>query len=134
MGENLAVQVLLDTHAFLWWIADSDRLSGRAHSVIEDELNNILVSAASVWEIATKLRIGKLPGWEGLVPEISGHISRQGFRELEITVKDAEHAGFMQAPHRDPFDRMLAAQALLRGCPMISVDPALDSFGVRRLW
>ena len=63
MGENLAVQVLLDTHAFLWWIADSDRLSGRAHSVIEDELNNILVSAASVWEIATKLRIGKLPGW-----------------------------------------------------------------------
>ena len=128
------MQVLLDTHAFLWWIADSDRLSKPARSVIEDEVNDIVVSAASAWEIATKFRIGKLPGCEALALNIPGHITRQGFTELEIGVADAERAGRLPGPHRDPFDRMLAAQALRREFPVVSIDPVLDGFGVIRLW
>lgn len=128
------MQVLLDTHAFLWWIADSDRLSGQARSMIADEVNDIVVSAVSAWEIATKFRIGKLPGCEALALDVSGHITGQGFTELEISVADAERAGRLPGPHRDPFDRMLAAQALKREFPVVSVDPVFDGFGVIRLW
>ncbi|MDE0239108.1 MAG: type II toxin-antitoxin system VapC family toxin [bacterium] len=128
------MQVLLDTHALLWWIADSDRLSGPARSMIADEANDIVVSAASAWEIATKFRIGKLPGCEALALDVSGHITGQGFSELAIGVADAERAGRLPGPHRDPFDRMLAAQALTREFPVVSVDPVFDGFGVIRLW
>ena len=128
------VLVLLDTHAFLWWIADSERLSGPARSVIADELNDIVVSAASAWEIATKFRIGKLPGCEAVAVDVAGHIAGQGFEELAIGVADAERAGRLPGSHRDPFDRMLAAQALAREFPIVSVDPVFDSFGVIRLW
>ncbi len=134
MGGWVAVRVLLDTHAFLWWIADSGRLSGPARGVIADELNDIVVSAASAWEIATKFRIGKLPGWEALAADIASHIAGQGFDELAIGVADAECAGRLPDPHRDPFDRMLAAQALAREFPIVSVDPVFDGFGVIRLW
>ena len=134
MGGAVALPVLLDTHAFLWWIADSERLSGSARSVIADESNDIVVSAASAWEIATKFRIGKLPGCEAVALDVSGHIAAQGFAELEIGVADAARAGRLPGPHRDPFDRMLAAQALVREFPVVSVDPVFDRFGVMRLW
>ena len=134
MGGAVALPVLLDTHAFLWWIADSERLSGSARSVIADELNDIVVSAASAWEIATKFRVGKLPGCEAVALDVSGHIAAQGFAELEIGVADAGRAGRLPGPHRDPFDRMLAAQALVREFPVVSVDPVFDRFGVMRLW
>ena len=128
------MRVLLDTHAFLWWIADSERLSGPACTVIADELNDIVVSAASAWEIATKFRIGKLPGCEAVAVDVAGHVAGQGFEELAIGVADAERAGRLPGPHRDPFDRMLAAQALARELPVVSVDPVFDRFGVIRLW
>ncbi|MCY3878962.1 MAG: type II toxin-antitoxin system VapC family toxin [Rhodobacteraceae bacterium] len=134
MGRAVALIALLDTHAFLWWIADSERLSGPARGVIADETNNILVSAASAWEITTKFRIGKLPDCKAVALNFSGHIATQGFAELEIGVADAERAGHLPGPHRDPFDRMLAAQALTRGIPVISVDSVFDRFGVTRLW
>ena len=134
MGRPVAVLVLLDTHAFLWWIADSERLSGVAREVIADELNDVVVSAASAWEIATKFRIGKLPGCEAVAVDVAGHIAGQGFVELPIGVADAERAGRLPGPHRDPFDRMLAAQALAREFPVVSVDPVFDRFGVIRLW
>ena len=125
---------MLDTHAFLWWIADSGRLSGPARTAIADESNDIAVSVASAWEIATKFRIGKLPGCEAVAVDVAGHIAGQGFEELAISVADAERAGRLPGPHRDPFDRMLAAQALARGFPVVSVDPVFDRFGVDRLW
>ena len=134
MGGWLAVRVLLDTHAFLWWIADSGRLSATARQVIADEANAIVVSAASAWEIATKYRIGKLPGTEAVALDVAGTISAQGFGELPVGVADAERAGRLPGPRRDPFDRMLAAQALARDLPIVSVDTALDDYGVGRIW
>ena len=128
------MRVLLDTHAFLWWIADSERLSTAALEVMNDESNDIAVSAASAWEIATKFRIGKLPGCEAVALDVTGHIRSQGFEELAIGVADAERAGRLPGPHRDPFDRMLAAQALARDLVFISADRVFDYFDVDRLW
>ena len=128
------MRALLDTRAFLWWIADSARLSAVARDVISDEANDILVSAASAWEIATKFRIGKLPGAEAVALDIAAQISGQGFEELAIGVSEAGRAGRLPGPHRDPFDRMLVAQALLRELPVVSVDSVFDRYGVSRLW
>ena len=128
------MRVLLDTHAFLWWIADSGRLSAVVRQMIADEANDIIVSAASAWEITTKYRIGKLPGAEPVALDVAGAISAQGFRHLPISVVDAERAGRLPGPHRDPFDRMLAAQALARDLVVLSADAALDAYGIHRLW
>ena len=130
----MTVRVLLDTHAFLWWIADSARLSGAARRAIEDDANTIFVSAASAWEIATKHRIGKLPQAEAVALDVTGAIAGQGFEALAITVDDAERAGRLPGPHRDPFDRVLIAQAMARDLAVVSVDRALDGYGVHRLW
>ncbi|WP_420463693.1 type II toxin-antitoxin system VapC family toxin [Candidatus Palauibacter sp.] len=126
--------VLLDTHAFLWWIADSGRLSRRARRVIADETNEVVVSAASAWEIATKYRIGRLPDGAAVALDVVGHIAGQGFRELSISVTDAVRAGRLPGPHRDPFDRMLVAQALGGGLSLVSADAVFDRYGVDRLW
>ena len=97
-------------------------------------MKDIVVSAASAWEIATRFRIGSLPGCEALALDASGHIAGQGFTELEISSADAERAGRLPGPHRGPFDRMLAARAPKREFPVDSVDPEFDGFGVIRLW
>ena len=128
------MRLLLDTHAFIWWIADSGRLSQRARSLIADESHDIIVSAASAWEIATKYRLGKLAMPETAAFDVAGAISNQGFRELPISVRDAEHAGRLPGPHRDPFDRMLIAQAVSRGLVLVSRDEVLDRYGVNRVW
>ena len=126
--------MLLDTHALLWWLAGHRRLSGAARRAIEDESNDIVVSAASAWEIATKHRLGKLPGCGALAGDVAGGIASQGFEELAITVQDAERAGRLPGPHRDPFDRMLIAQALAHDLLVVSVDEAFDRYGVSRHW
>lgn len=134
MGRQIGVRALLDTHAFLWWLADSGRLSGTAHNVIADESNSIMVSAASAWEIATKYRLGKLPGNEAVAVDVAGNIAGQGFEELTINVADAERAGRLPGPHRDPFDRMLVAQAQARDLVVVSVDMVFDRYGIERVW
>ena len=123
---------MLDTHALLWWLAESERLSSAAREVIPDESNDTVVSAASAWEIATKFRIGKLPGCEALAVNVPGHIAGHGFVELAIGVADAERTGRLPGRHRDPFDRVFAARVLAREYPVVSVDPVLDGFGVVR--
>jgi PIN domain nuclease of toxin-antitoxin system len=128
------LRLLLDTHAFLWWLAGSDRLSAPARRAIEDEGNDILISAASAWEIATKYRLGKLPGAGEVALDIPGAIAGQGFAELKITVDDAGRAGSLPGVHRDPFDRMLIAQGLARNLVLISSELVFDSYGVRRHW
>ena len=86
------MRALLDTHAFLWWVADSKRLSATAHRTIEDEANDIVVSAVSAWEIATKFRLGRLPEADAAAINIADSIASQGFGELAISVADAERA------------------------------------------
>ena len=126
--------MLLDTHAFLWWVADSTKLSASAHRAIGDEDNDVFVSAASAWEIATKHRLGKLPGAEALAVDIVGTISDQGFDKLPIGVEDAARAGALPGIHRDPFDRVLIAQAMRRNLVLISNESRFDQYGVLRLW
>ena len=96
------MRTLLDTHAFLWWVTDSERLSGIAHSVIADESNDIVVSAASAWEISTKFRLGKLPEADAAAFDIAGIIVSQGFEELAINVTEAERAGRLPGPPPGP--------------------------------
>ena len=134
MGGAIALRALLDTHALLWWVADSSRLSQAAYRAIADEANEKLVSAASAWEIATKHRLGKLPGADALALDIPGAIAHQGFEELHITVDDATRAGALPGPLRDPFDRVLIAQAQARNLVLISTDRNFDHYGVHRLW
>ena len=128
------MRALLDTHAFLWWIADSSRLSESAYRVIADEENDIAISAASAWEIAAKHRLGRLPSADALASDIGVYIARQGFDEMSVTVDDVSRAGALPQHHRDPFDRMLIAQALSRDIFLISNESLFDLYGVRRLW
>ena len=102
--------------------------------VIEDDANDVVVSAASAWEITTKHRLGKLPGSEVLAQDVAGAIASQGFEAMAITVNDAERAGRLVGHHRDPFDRMLIAQALAHDLSVVSADTVFDRYGVSRLW
>ena len=128
------MRVLLDTHAFLWWLVDSARLSRVAYRAIADEGNDILVSAASAWEITTKHRLGRLPEGATAALDVAASIASQGFEGLAISVADAERAGRLPGPHRDPFDRMLIAQTQGHSLAIVSVDAAFDSYAVQRLW
>jgi PIN domain nuclease of toxin-antitoxin system len=128
------VRLLLDTHAFLWWLDGDRRLSIKARRLIADEANSVLVSAASAWEITTKTRLGKLPGAKDVSADVLGCIGNQGFVPLDITVLHAQRAGALAGDHRDPFDRMLIAQAQLEDVAIISDDRIFDAYGVRRVW
>ena len=128
------MRLLLDTHTFLWWLAGNMRLSMKGRLAIEDAGSDVIVSAASAWEITTKHRIGKLPGASAVAQDVAGAIASQGFEELPVTVADAERAGRLPGPHRDPFDRMLIAQAIRRDLTILSIDEVFDQYGVNRLW
>ncbi len=128
------MRVLLDTHVLLWAAFRKDLLSARAQKLIEAPQNELLVSAASAWEIATKYRIGKLPQAQVLVEDFVPRVTAAGFTLLSISVEHALRAGRLPADHKDPFDRMLAAQAIHEDLPLLSNDEQLDVFGVRREW
>ena len=128
------MRLLLDTHAFLWWLAGNRRLSPAARRAVDDTSNDVVVSAATAWEITTKHGVGKLPEAEAVALDVTGSIASQGFDELAITVADAERAGRLPGSHRDPFDRMLIAQALAHNLTVVSIDAVFDGYGVSRLW
>ena len=128
------MRLLLDTHAFLWWIEGNRRLPARARRAIQDGGNNKFVSAASAWEITTKYRLGKLPEASELAPNVADAIAGEGFEELPLTVEDGARAGALPELHRDPFDRMLIAQAILHDLVLVSGDSLFDRYGVQRLW
>ena len=125
---------LLDTHAFLWWATDDGRLSGAASRAIADPGNEVLVSAASAWEIAAKHRLGKLDGVPSVVERFAELVAADGFRPLAIDQRHALRAGSWQAQHRDPFDRMLAAQSEIERVPLVTRDPAFTQFGTQTFW
>ncbi len=128
------MRLLLDTHALIWWFAGSAHLSPRARRAIEDEANDVVISAASAWEIATNHRLGKLPEAVELALDIEERIARQDFGELSRTIADAARAGMLPGPHQDPFDRMLIAQAQAYNLVLISNESLFDRYGIRRLW
>jgi len=125
---------LLDTHAWLWWLFDDRRLSRRARAVLKDPEHRILVSSASAWEIATKHRLGRLGAAAPLVHDFSGWVSKAGFSELAIHSEHAITAGAWAVEHRDPFDRMLAAQSRIERIALITRDPAFEDFAIETLW
>ena len=128
------MRLLLDTHALLWWLAGDSQLSTTARAAIEDEDNPIYVSAASAWEVATKHRIGKLPQAGPLATDFALQVSRQGFIGLDITLEHGQRAGGLPGPHRDPFDRMLVAQAQAENLALVSNEQIFDQYGVVRVW
>jgi PIN domain nuclease of toxin-antitoxin system len=128
------LDLLLDTHALLWWLAGDDALSIQARTEIEDARNTVFVSAATAWEIATKIRIGKLPGATTIAAGLADVVVGQGFVRLPITFAHAQAAGGLPGPHKDPFDRMLIAQAMLDGVALVSNERLFDTYGVTRLW
>ena len=128
------MKLLLDTHALIWWLAGDGALSARAREAIEDEANSVAVSAASAMEVATKFRIGKLPGAALLAQDFETIVAAQGFIELPITVRHARIAGEMNIAHKDPFDRLLIAQSQADGMVLVSNEALFDSFAVKRLW
>jgi PIN domain nuclease of toxin-antitoxin system len=128
------VRLLLDTHAFLWWLAGDDALSAAARSAIADEGNDIFISAASAWEITTKHRIGKLSGVAAIVADLDRAIADQGFINLPISLRHGQVAGALPGPCREPFDRMLIAQAMLESLVLVSNEQPFDAYGVGRLW
>lgn len=125
---------LLDTHTLIWWLKDDERLSKTAKSLVANIDNTIYVSSASFWEISTKNRIGKLPDLNGVIDHLVPLVRKEGFQDLRISSEHAFEAGRFDNPHRDPFDRMLAAQAMQEGLSLITKDPAFESFDVLVEW
>jgi PIN domain nuclease of toxin-antitoxin system len=128
------VRVLLDTHTLIWAKISPGSLSRQVAEIMADPLNEIFVSAATAWEIATKVRLGKLPGADSLERDFLETMEDSGYTLLPIEAESALRAGRLIADHGDPFDRIIAAQALAMDIPVLSTDTKLDAFGVRRLW
>ncbi len=129
------MRVLIDTHVLIWAILDPRKLSSNAAEIIVDETNEILVSAVSAWEISNKVRLGTLDHVKDLERNFTYTVTEMaGYTLLPIEATDALRAGRLPGKHRDPFDRMIAAQALAADIPVISVDAKLDAFHVQRIW
>ncbi len=128
------MRLLLDTHALLWWITGDSQLSNAARTALLDNQNEVWVSSASAWEIATKQRLGKLLGLAPVQQWFHELVAADGFQLLDISAAHALRAGGYAIEHRDPFDRMLAAQAELERLQLVSCDSALAGFACRLYW
>ncbi len=128
------MKVLLDTHALLWWLFDDPQLSNPAREVIKSIDNQVFASSASAWEIATKHRLGKLPEAEEASRNLPELLRAARIDALAITVEHAIAAGSLASPHRDPFDRMLIAQAMIEKMAMVTSDSEFAQFDVKIIW
>ena len=127
------MRILLDTHALIWWFSDESKLSRRASSMIANQNNIVLVSAAIAWELAIKVNLGKFDALS-LTTELPRYAEEEGFKELPISMEQAVRAGLLPLHHRDPFDRLLVAQAQALNAPILSADKVLDQYDVKRVW
>lgn len=134
VGAALPDRVLLDTHTLLWWLFDDPRLSERARDVIRSADTAVLVSSASGWEIGTKHRLGRLPEATEVVGNLPPLLRRSRMEILPIALEHALAAGMLPGPHRDPFDRMLIAQAGLERLPIVTNDPVFARYEVDVVW
>ncbi|MCA2374050.1 type II toxin-antitoxin system VapC family toxin [Agrobacterium genomosp. 3 str. CIP 111-78] len=128
------MKYLLDTHALLWWLSDDEQLSADVRDIISDLDNDIHVSAASAWEIATKFARGRLPGASLILPDFAGVVRQEGFLELPINSAHMVRSAMLPGDHRDPFDRILAAQSILENMALISIDEKIPSLGIMTRW
>ena len=127
------MRLLLDTHTLIWWATDDSALSGRARDRIARS-EGVLVSAASAWEMAIKVSLGRLPSALDLLSDFEESLSSRGLQTLAITAAHGIRAGLLPGPHKDPFDRMLVAQAQAENLAIVSNDVIFDRYGVRRVW
>jgi PIN domain nuclease of toxin-antitoxin system len=128
------MQFLIDTHTFLWFVTDDSKLSKYALELIEDETNEAILSVATLWEIAIKFSIGKLTLSKPFQDFVDEQIQINEFRLLNIEPPHINIVSSLPLHHRDPFDRMIIAQAITENMAIISADPAFDAYGVSRLW
>jgi PIN domain nuclease of toxin-antitoxin system len=126
--------LLLDTHTFLWFCQGDASLSSAAKALIEDPNNRKLLSVVSCWEIAIKAGLKKLTLGEPSATYIPAALNRTGFELLPITLEHATSVESLPPHHKDPFDRLLVAQAGLEGTPLVSADGAFDAYAINRLW
>jgi PIN domain nuclease of toxin-antitoxin system len=125
---------LIDTHVLLWWLFNDPRLSKRARQIISNKVNTILVSSASAWEISTKFRLGKLSGAENLVKDLPDLLRKARIDVLPINLRHALLSGSLVNDHRDPFDRMLAAQTIIEDLPLVTSDKVFIDFSLKIVW
>src|SRR5262245_34530776 len=128
------MKLLLDTHSFLWFIDGSLRLSATARQLIEDPANQRLVSIASLWEMAIKASLGRLTFAQPFATLMPEQLQRNSMQVLDIMVAHTAQVATLPFYHRDPFDRMLIAQALVDAIPIVGVDSAFDAYVITRLW
>ena len=129
------MRLLLDTHTFLWAVREPQKLSGTALDLIATRDNDVIVSAAVAWELAIKYQAGKLPEAAPVITDYAATLVRLGASSLPILHSHTLHAGLLDWHHRDPFDRLLGATAIIEGLPLISKDPMFDSLpDLRRIW
>ena len=128
------MKLLLDTHSFLWWIADDRRLAASARAIIADPANELFLSAASGWEISIKCRIGKLQLAEGPETFIPRHLSANSVQSLPVQMDHALRVFSLPPLHRDPFDRLLVAQSQLERMPLITADPLVSQYAIDVRW
>lgn len=127
------MRLLLDTHALIWWAAGNTNLPVTARRAIRDEAD-ILVSAVSVFEITTKFAKGKLPQAAVIAHDVAAYIAQEDFKPLPISIQHAQVAGMLPGPARDPFDRLLVAQAMVEDLHLVSIERSFDAYPVKRLW
>ena len=128
------MRLLLDTHTLIWWLTEDSSLPPSARKLIGSRNIPVLVSAASAWEIATKVRLRRLDVAADLARDFSGYLARERFESLSISVEHGIRAGALPGSHKDPFDRMLVAQAQIESLVIVSNDVLLDGYGVSRVW
>lgn len=127
-------RLLLDTHVLVWWWAHDPRLTVTAFGALSDRRNDVYVSAASAWEVATKARLDRIRGSESAIAQFHEGVTAELFRHLPITYVHGRRAGSYPSSHSDPFDRMLAAQAEVESLTLVTADSAFNDFPVEVLW
>jgi len=128
------VHLLLDTHALIWWMTENPSLPESVRRLMVDKRNTVVVSAASAWEMATKVRLGRLPASSDITRHFEEYLTQAGFESLAVSAAHGIRAGLLPGPQRDPFDRMLIAQAQAENLTMVSNEVVFDSYGIRRAW
>lgn len=128
------MRLLLDTHTLIWWLMEDSSLPPSARRLIASRNSEVLVSAVSAWEIATKVRLGRLEVAADLAQDFGGYLARERFESLSISTEHGIRAGSLPGSHKDPFDRMLVAQAQIENLLIVSNDALLDGYGVSRTW